>query len=429
MELSHYIKCYACPGESDQIILFSTKQTSKVRIHRDLLASLNTDISPEEAEILAPLGMAVPSRKAEIREMVHYFDERIKNNKAVEYTLVMNLDCNFDCMYCFEKDVKNKAYMTADTAGRIIGQIHNNLKVKGKNLLVDFYGGEPLLSLPLMMDMAEKMQHITRAMGRNFSFRMVSNGALFTRKVAKKLIPLGLTGIKTTIDGPPEIHNRNRPFKSGAGSFNVILENIKATCDLIDIEIGGNYDATNYPEFVGLLDILEASGLTPDTLYMVKFDPIFQYTEDRQLQKKSKIGCQTYNEPWIAEADRLLRSEILKRGYNTPKPSPLCCMVENPDSLVVNYNGDLYKCPCFIGVEDYRVGHIDTGLTDFRKQYGLDVWKNPECLNCVYLPLCFGGCRHMTYMNTGRIDSVSCQKDYLDANLENLVMQDLLFRK
>ena len=428
MELSHYLKIYACDEDPDEVILFSTRQASKVQLAKALLEELQAEVPEEAAEVLAPLGMAVACREDEIRDMVHYFERRIENNKALDYTLVMNLDCNFACPYCFEKDVKNGAYMTPDMADRIISHIQKNLEASTKNLMVDFYGGEPLLSLPLIKAMAEKLQAITNDMGRTFSFRMVTNGALFTREVAGKLVPLGLTGIKTTIDGPPDIHNKSRPFISGAGSFDVVLKNIKACADFVDIEVGGNYDADNYPEFVGLLDILESAGLGPDRLYAVKFDPIFQHTEDRALQKKSRMGCQSYDEPWILEADRLLRKEILKRGYHTGKPGPLCCMIENPDSLVINNNGDFFKCPCFVGVPEYCVGNLENGMADYKNQYGLGVWKNRKCLECVYLPLCFGGCRHMTYMQTGRIDGVSCMKDYLDNALELLVKQDLTFR-
>ena len=231
--------------------------------------------------------------------------------------------------------------------------------------------------------------------------------------------------LKSTLDGPPDNHDRFRPFTNGAGSFDVILKNVKATCDLVKIQIGGNYDQANYHRFVELLDILNNAGITSEKVYQIKFDPIFQHS---QGGKKSHMGCETANEPWTITAEEHLRRDILNRGYGTPKPAPLGCMIENPDAFIVNYNGDLYKCPCFIGVKDYCVGHMDSGIKNYDRLYGLDIWKNNECLNCKYLPLCFGGCRHQTYMQTGKIDSVACQKDYLDASLETLVMQDITLR-
>jgi uncharacterized protein len=428
VELSHYLKTFPCPDESDHVILFSTKQASKVRVHQDTLEALEKEISPDHENILAPLGMVTPSRDREIREMTSYFDTRIDNNKALDFTVVLNLDCNFACTYCFEEDVKKKAYMSSETADKLILYMEEQLKASGKNLLVDFYGGEPLLSLALMEDMARKLQAVTQKLGRSFSFRMITNGSLFTRKAAERLVPLGLTGVKITLDGPPDNHNQFRPFKSGAGSFEILLENIQNTWDLTRIEIGGNYSEINYPRFVELLDLLAQSGLTPEKVSRVKFDPIFKPASKTIAGRNPDLGCMSVNEPWIIEAEKLLRREILKRGYDTPKPTPLCCMIENPDSLVVNVDGKFYKCPCFIDLKEYCVGSLDAGISDYRKTYGLDVWKNPECLNCQYLPLCFGGCRHSTFVETGNIQGVSCQKAYLDAALENLVVQDLTLR-
>ena len=429
MELSHYLKTFPDSRDKGQVILFSTKQASKVRVPKRLFQELSEQVSVEHASILGPLGMVTEDRHREIREMEYYFEKRATCNTALEFTIVLNLDCNFACAYCFEEVVKKKKYMTPDTADRLVNYIRNDLENSGKDLLVDFYGGEPLLSLAVLERIAGCLKSAARQMAKRFSFRLITNGALFTRQVAETLVSLGLTGVKITLDGPPEIHNQTRPFKNGSPSFDVILENIRTTCDLTGIEIGGNYLADNYSRFIELLDMLEASGLTPEKILSVKFDPVFQaLANSSSAGRKSELGCKSVNEPWIIKAEQLLRGEILRHGYNTPKPTPLCCMVENPDSMVLGYDGRMYKCPCFIDVDDYSAGHINTGITDYRKRYGLDTWKNPECLHCEYLPLCFGGCRYTTYIQTGKIAGTACRKPYLDAALETAVMQDLILR-
>ena len=196
MELSHYLKVFPCTENPEHVILFSTKQASKVRIHKDLFHSLETDVSPSQAEVLEPLGMVTPDREKEILEMTHHLEKRNSNNKAFDFTIVLNLDCNLACVYCFEKDVKQKAYMSPSTAKRLLANLNEKLNRSDKNLLVDFYGGEPLLSLPLLTDLAGQLKDMTHGVGRSFSFRIITNGVLFTRKVAEGLVPLGLTGVK-----------------------------------------------------------------------------------------------------------------------------------------------------------------------------------------------------------------------------------------
>jgi uncharacterized protein len=69
------------------------------------------------------------------------------------------------------------------------------------------------------------------------------------------------------------------------------------------------------------------------------------------------------------------------------------------------------------------------GINNYRESHNLDIWKNDECLECAYLPLCFGGCRFFRKLKTGAIDGVDCRRNALDASLETLVRQDLIDKK
>ena len=100
-------------------------------------------------------------------------------------------------------------------------------------------------------------------------------------------------------------------------------------------------------------------------------------------------------------------------------------MMELDDSLVVNYDGSLYKCPGFIGRQGFCIGDLRNGVQEYRQSHNLDNWKNEECLNCSYLPLCFGGCRYMKLLCDGNLDGIDCKKPYLDATLETLICQDI----
>ncbi|MFA7062360.1 MAG: SPASM domain-containing protein, partial [Pedobacter sp.] len=68
------------------------------------------------------------------------------------------------------------------------------------------------------------------------------------------------------------------------------------------------------------------------------------------------------------------------------------------------------------------------GVTGYRQSHNMDVWKNDECLECAYLPICFGGCRFFRKLKTGAIDGVDCRRAMLDASLERIVRQDLELR-
>ena len=103
------------------------------------------------------------------------------------------------------------------------------------------------------------------------------------------------------------------------------------------------------------------------------------------------------------------------------------CLVENRNAFVVNWDGLLYKCPAFIGQTGYAAVDLAAGPIDCNDAYRLDIWQNQECADCEYLPLCFGGCRYMTFIRNGRIDGVDCKRAFLDATLETFIKQDIQY--
>ena len=429
MQLSHYLKVYPCEERPGQLLLFSTKKASKILLNKETFQAIEKGtLSPANEALLSKLGMIVQDREEEKRAVFGLFDRLNTRNTGLNIMAVLNLDCNFSCIYCYEGEMKGNLYMSGETADHLIDFIKDNFPEYKESLLIDFYGGEPLLSLGLIKYISRALKSFTESRGASYSFTLVTNGSLLKRQVAEELAPLGLKSAKITLDGPAEIHNRYRPFKSGAGSFDTIIKNIKETCDLVRIGIGGNFERTNYEKFPLLLDYLVREGLTPDKIPMVKFDPVMKPPEGDLSPPDYRGGCMSINEPWLVGAAAQLREEILKRGYNTLKLIPITCMVEITDSYVVNFDGVVYKCPGFIGKKGFEAGDLRTGVKDYTVSYKLGIWKNEDCAECEYLPLCFGGCRYMTFVRDGNLDKLDCQKAYLDASLETLVKQDIKYR-
>jgi uncharacterized protein len=429
MQLSQYLKVYPFDEKPGHLLLFSTKKASKILITEETYHAIEEGtLSSSDEALLLKLGMVVPDKEEEREAVFGFFDELNKMNRGLSLMLVLNLDCNFSCVYCYEGEMKGKLYMSDETADLLIGFIEDRFPEKKNTLVIDFYGGEPLLSTDLIKYISRALKSFTESRGASYRFTLVTNGSLFTRKVAEELVPLGLQSVKITLDGPAEVHNRYRPFKSGAGSFDTIIKNIKETCDLVKVGIGGNFEKATYKQFPLLLDYLIGEGLTPDRIAMVKFDPVMKIPDEDLSLPGYRAGCTSINEPWISDASVQLREEILKRGYTTLPLMPITCMVEMADSYVVNFDGAIYKCPGFIGKKDFEVGDLQKGVKDYTASYKLGIWKNEECANCEYLPLCLGGCRYMTFLRDGSIERVDCQKPYLDASLETLVKQDVQYK-
>ncbi|HLO25298.1 MAG TPA: geopeptide radical SAM maturase [Geobacteraceae bacterium] len=429
MRLSNYLKIYPCPDSPGHLLLYSTRRCSVVRVPERTLYRIEDGTLPEDdRKTLSRLGILVPDPAAERAEMLGRFAEANRLSKKFHAIVVLNLDCNLACPYCFEEGVRVGSYMSPETADALVAMIEREQLARGRQVSLDFYGGEPLLSRDLIRSIAGRLKNAAEEQGLPFSFSLVTNGTLLTSSLTKELKAFGLHGAKITLDGPRETHDRSRPFASGKGSsFDVIVRNLRAVWDVVDLQIGGNFTRENYPEFPRLLDHLIAVGLTPEKLRSVSFNPVMKTIGGAALPD-FRAGCDCANEPWLIDAALFLREETLKRGFTVPKPGPAGCMVEFANELVVNMDGALYKCPAFVGRQGFAVGDLRSGVTDDGAVYGPAIWKKPECRECAYLPQCFGGCRFLKFVRDGNISDVDCWKPFLDATLEACIRQDQLYR-
>ena len=66
-----------------------------------------------------------------------------------------------------------------------------------------------------------------RRAASSMSINIITNGLLLSREMVERLNPLGLNGIKITLDGDRETHNRTRPLRGGQGTFDRIIPNTR----------------------------------------------------------------------------------------------------------------------------------------------------------------------------------------------------------
>ncbi|MBU0729227.1 MAG: geopeptide radical SAM maturase [Proteobacteria bacterium] len=426
MKLSRYLKIWPYPQEPGYSLLYSTKRASLVLLPDEEIKALQNGKSiGDNQQTLIELEMLVADLDDERDEVFSMMDEINLINPNLSVTIILGMECNFACTYCYEGSQKGKAAISDETADRIIEFVKNRFTADKLKLTLDFYCGEPLIYQSRIKYFASKLKPFVEARGGEFNFTLVTNGSLLTRKTAEELARYGLTNAKITVDGPSDNHNKFRPFKNGAASFDIILNNISQSWDLVKITLGGNFTRENYQDFPQLLDHLEGMAVGPKQLHQVNFNPVMQ-VNDEFAGPECHGGCESINEPWLVEASTVLNADAIARGFASPKVSPSPCMVDVNDAFVVHYDGVIYKCPSLIGHDQFAVGDIEHGVGDYRHSHNLDSWKKQdECTDCQYLPLCFGGCRYYKFQRDGHLNGVDCQRPYWDAALETLVKQGI----
>ncbi len=411
-----FIEDFPDPGE---FLTFNTRTQAQVVIDEKLKRVLDTlpgnnhdQPTLEALGALERMGILIEDSKDEKRLIEEWFQTIKTDSSEIDATVLTTYDCNFACPYCIEEGVRNRVYMDKSTAERTVSYITGRVdSASPKRLSVNFYGGEPLLNPKAIRIVARGLKKLTEERELPFSFSITTNGALLTPEIVKELKEYGLKSVKITLDGTAEFHNRKRPFKNGRGSFDIIIENLLAVVADIEVDVGGNFDRENLASIYKLLDYLGALGLT-DKLRSVEFKPIFLNHQDREkVPHGSDLGC-VFFEPAVMASMIDLKKAALDRDFkvNTGLGINLCSMVMSGSVFIIDPVGKLYRCPGFVGHEEYVVGNIDQpGQEDFSAR---DLWK--RCSDCVYVPLCGDGCLYAAYIRYGDINHLNCQKSYMD---------------
>ena len=202
MQLSNYLKIYPYSEEPGYFLLFSTKRASTILLHESVLKSIEEgNLSPDDKETLLSLGFLVTDREEEKRDILSLFDNAFKGIKLSTLMVYMNLDCNLACRYCYEGGMKGSFYMSPETADLLITLIESHFN-EGRSVHIDISGGEPLLSIERIKYISERCMSSAKKRGLKYTFNLITNGTLLTKKNVEELTALGLKGAKVTLDGP-----------------------------------------------------------------------------------------------------------------------------------------------------------------------------------------------------------------------------------
>lgn len=130
------------------------------------------------------------------------------------HIFVTTLRCEHSCPYCQvsrANDDRREFDMTEDTARKSLDLVFRS---PSPALKIEFQGGESLLNLPLIEFVVEEAKRRNESEGRNLAFVIATNLAVLddaALAVCQKHDIL----ISTSLDGPADLHNKNRPRPGG----------------------------------------------------------------------------------------------------------------------------------------------------------------------------------------------------------------------
>lgn len=331
-------------------------------------------------------------------------------------------ECNMRCKYCFYSDVsshrekKSFGVMRKET---VVALIKKTLAyADGGTITYAFQGGEPLVAGEAFFRIFSETVNAHNTQHSPVHYSLQTNGTLLTDSLCEYLKEYNyLVGV--SMDGPRALHDANRIFGDGKGSFDRVRQGI-ALLRKYDVSFNILAVATHltaeyinkmrvFFENYGLDDLqfitcLEPFGAEPfSTGFAMSNDDYFEINKmlfDWYLQR-NRNGKRLS----IRHLDNIINTI---NGY----PPEMCgALGYCTGQLVVEGNGNCYPCDFYCD-DAHLLGNIQRDSLEemsaapaMRQFIEASYQVEEACKNCSVVSLCRGGCRRERDTgNTGALE-------------------------
>lgn len=382
-------------------------------------------VNPATVELLKKRGYltekSFDDEKARVKELAELIQQK---SKGASFYFIITYDCNLRCVYCYEKNLRQKGKQwvqtrmskeLVDKAFQAMKKIESEPDIKcSKN--IGLYGGEPLLASNY--DIVEYI--FNKGTEKGYVFNAVTNGV----DLDKYLPFLGkgkIERLQITLDGLPEEHNKRRFLADKRGSFNMIADNITRVLRTgVFINLRINIDQKNINGLEILSDIFYQKG-------WVKFNNFSPYTVPLHHSGKPLKKSYFTLGDFMSEMDSIrsrkmgiIREndyDVLTNFKNALRKGSLLHFRashcgSNRGMYLFDPFGDIYACWDAVGNQNNKVGAYYSELSLIQTE--IDKWHKriisaiPECSKCKYAFFCGGGCAQFAYNRSGCYFSSYC---------------------
>ena len=338
------------------------------------------------------------------------------------FILDLTKRCNFDCIYCF-RSPSGAREMDNHTLELTLRFIQRYCEDHGLTRIgLQMWGGEPLLALDKIRSIARFFQNT----GIRAAIDIETNASLITTEIAKELYELGVH-VGVSIDGPPDIQNRQRRLYSGKGSAELVEKGIRNLQQFYGNDFGGIavITALSFPHIARMLDYF---------IYDLGLSRIkFNLVRDNAHARESHLALTTeetesfftllleYLEAYNLLGMGITESNIALRIRNLLERTGSSCCLSNGCQggrhiVSIDWNGDVFPCEMTDFPEEKLGSIFDTVPLDDQillaiKQHRYFLPKvDLRCKECCWRCYCGGGCSsRLRYLGQdGKIDQTEC---------------------
>lgn len=338
-------------------------------------------------------------------------------------TLVLEVAqaCNLRCGYCYASGGTyggEARLMTPEAARKAVRRLvasSGNLE----EVTLILFGGEPLLNLPALGAAVEEAERAAGEAGKRLNLSLTTNGTLLDAETVAFLHRHRI-GVSVSLDGPPDLHDANRPYAHGGGSYASVVEGLRrllagsprpvaARVTLAPAQWGRVPEVFDHLLGLGFheVGIAPASPATEDLLPTAEEEDALLRgfeTVARRFEEAARRGR-------ILPFSNLL--DLLGRLHGGQVKSLPCGA--GFGYLAADASERLYLCHRLAGEDRFCVGDLDLGPDPARIRACLEALAEPRrevCGRCWARALCSGGCHYENHVREnvlGQAPGGSCR--------------------
>ena len=338
-----------------------------------------------------------------------------KQRKTVVKALCLHIahDCNLACKYCFAEEGEyhgDRSLMSYEVGKKALDFLIANSGNR-VNLEVDFFGGEPLMNFQVVKDLVAYGRSQEKEHNKKFRFTLTTNGMLLNDDVME-FANKEMANVVLSIDGRKEVHDFMRPTRNGKGSYDIIIDKIKKMAELrnqTNYYVRGTFTHHNLDFSEDVLHLADLG------FKQISMEPVVAPDEQPYAIKEEDLPKLFEEYDTLAKA--MIEREKDGKGFNffhfmidlTGGPclyKRLSGCGSGTEYLAVTPWGDLYPCHQFVGMEEFKLGNVDTGVEKIElvDEFKLcNVYAKDKCKDCFARFYCSGGCAANSYNFHGNL--------------------------
>lgn len=339
------------------------------------------------------------------------------SHKYMGLWLSLTNKCNLACKYCYQS---TRALMEGEDLSperwhKVYSYIIRKVKEGLKVITMTLYGGEPLLNPSMALRIIKDLDLLAQEFDVVSGVGLITNGTVYNDDVGE--IFERVFQVQITIDGPREVHNERRPFKSGEGSFDVIFNNLVKIIDRhkTRVSLRVNVDEHNVDYVEDFINMLAELRLR-DRIAGIDLSPVQPDQAVRYVPFKTS---KNYYEYYINISRKIvdLLEYAVEKGFKIGRVITWWpCMCKLKQSYAVDEKLNLYYCPGFMYSPVGYIGYIsqdDVVLVSAAKER--IVTNIPSCAyNCKLGPVCYGGCVYLESLGIPVCPYILYGEEYLE---------------